>query len=204
MLVAAQQVLEQVDKPAVLGVRAKLADEIAALRSDPGVDVNTTFARLETLKHSLPEFPPQHAGFGATEVAAANDHVAVSMWQQALRKLLSLFEFHRQAGDGHAPLTVAEVGYLRLNLELLLQTAQLALLRSEAVVYGESLTTARKALDDYRGNNGEAVATAQAEIDQLLAISLHRVLPDLAGSLTELRRVLAPAAPAVDAEPSAP
>jgi uroporphyrin-III C-methyltransferase len=203
LMVAAQQVLEQVGQPAALGVRAKLNDEITVLRSDPGVDVNATFVRLESLKQNLPELP---SSFESTNLAAPADDVPVSMWRQTLQKLLSLFEIRRNGGDGRAPLTLDEVAHLRLNLELLLQTAQLALLRDDAAVYGQSLTAARAWLDDYRGNNDDAVARAQTEIDQLLALPVHRTLPDLSGSLTALRALgvlnaeqTSPPPPATDA-----
>jgi uroporphyrin-III C-methyltransferase len=200
MMLAAQQVLEQVEQPAVLGVRAKLNDEITALRSDPGIDVNAAFVRLESLKQNLPE-PP--SGYEPTNLATPAVEVPISMWRQTLQKLASLFEFRRNGGGGRAPLTLDEVAHLRLNLELLLQTAQLALLRNDGTVYGRSLTTARAWLDDYRVNNGDAVASAQAEIDQLLALPLHRTLPDLSGSLTELRGLAAATAQAKSAPAAA-
>lgn len=194
MMLAAQQVLADVNEPAVLNVRSKLNDEITALRGDPGVDVNATFLRLEKLKQNLPESPALGTGFTATNLPAPADDIPISVWQQVVRKFMSLFEFRRNAA-GQRPLTVDEVDHLRLNLELLLQTAQLALLRNDAVVYTESLTAARASLDAYRANNGDKVANAQAEIDQLLVIPLHRALPNVSGSLTELRRVISAAAP---------
>lgn len=203
MMLAAQQILGKVDDPAALRIRAKLNDEVAALRADPGVDVNATYMRLETLKQSLPESPVHGVGFGATNLPAPADAVPLSLWQQAMRKFFSLFEFRRNTNDGRPPLTVDDVDRLRLNLELVLQTAQLALLRGDARVYADSLTTARGWLDDYRANNGDKVAKAQQEIDQLLAVELRRKLPDLSGSLSELRSLTA-AAPATSPEATEP
>jgi uroporphyrin-3 C-methyltransferase len=195
MMLAAQQLLADVDEPAVLNVRAKLNDEITTLRGDPGVDVNATFVRIEKLKQSLPESPAMRAGFAATNQPAPAGDVSLSVWQQVVRKFMSLFEFRRNTGTDQRPLTLDEVDHLRLNLELLLQTAQLALLRNDARVYTESLTAARTSLNAYRANNGDQVANAQAEIEQLLAIPLHRALSDASGSLTELRSVIGVATP---------
>jgi len=195
MMLAAQQQLADVDEPAVLNVRAKLNDEITTLRGEPGVDVNATFLRIEILKQNLPESPALSTGFAATNLPAPADQISMSVWQQVVRKFMSLFEFRRNTGAGQRPLTLDEVDHLRLNLELLLQTAQLALLRNDALVYAQSLTAARASLDAYRANNGDKVAGAQTEIDQLLAVPLHRALPDVSGSLTELRSVIGAAAP---------
>jgi uroporphyrin-3 C-methyltransferase len=203
LMLAAQQVLTDVDAPAVLSVRAKLNDEIATLRGDPGVDVNATFVRLEKLKQNLPESPALGAGFAATNLPAPAGDVPISVWQQVVRKFMSLFEFRRNKTAGQRPLTLDDVDHLRLSLELLLQTAQLALLRDDALVYAESLTAARASLDAYRANNGDKVASAQAEIDQLLAIPLHRMLPDVSGSLTELRGVIGVVMPKPAPQPAA-
>lgn len=195
LMLAAQKVLVDVDTPAALNVRTKLNDEITALRGEPGVDVNATFMRLEKLKQDLPESPAVGAGFAATNLPAPAGDIPISVWQQVVRKFMSLFEFRRNTASGQRPLTLAEVDQLRLNLELLIQTAQLALLRDDARVYSESLTAARASLDAYRANNGDKVASAQAEIDQLLAVPLHRALPNVSGSLTELRGVISGVSP---------
>jgi uroporphyrin-3 C-methyltransferase len=194
LMLAAQKVLADVDTPAALNVRTKLNDEITLLRGEPGVDVNATFLRLEKLKQDLPDSPAVGAGFAATNVPPAGD-IPISVWQQVVRKFMSLFEFRRNTDGGQRPLALAEVDQLRLNLELLVQTAQLALLRDDARVYAQSLTAARASLDAYRANNGDKVASAQAEIDQLLAVPLHRALPNVSGSLTELRGVIGAVAP---------
>ncbi len=208
LLIGAQQLLASIDTPDVLIVRGTLTDEIKSLRDAPTINVNAIFMRLEALKYSLPELPSRSRKSADPTPGDATERAPQSVWLQVAEKFFSLFQFRRHSSDGAAPLTVDEVIYVRLNLELLMQTAQIALLRGDAAVYRESLTTAYGWLNDYRANAGDAVDTAQAEIDQLLAQPLDRPLPDVSGAVLALRSILGTASAlhpviAVEADPVA-
>jgi uroporphyrin-3 C-methyltransferase len=190
LLIAAQELLQPIDRPDILVIRGKLTDEIKALRDAPSIDVNAIFVRLEALKTGLPDLPARTRADSAPATTPAIEPRPESMWQQMLQKFFSLFQIRRHGSDGVAPLTVDEVVYVRLNLELLLQTAQIALLRGDAAVYRQSLTTAHSWLNDYRANGSDAVSVAQAEVDQLLAQPLQVPLPDVSGALLALRGIL--------------
>ena len=116
------------------------------------------------------------ADFACDAVAGTATH-PVSTASLAWQKFLSLFAFHRQAGAARPPLGPDEATYLRVNLGLMLQTAQLALLRHDGVVYQQSLESVRRWLDDYLDTDGDNVAAARAEIDQLLAVQVDRRCP---------------------------
>jgi len=204
MLGAAQSLVDQIDDQALADVRSALSRDIAALRDVSGVDTDATYQRLQALARQIPQLPPRGAKF--TSAPAASDAPATpaaSTASLAWAKFLSLFEFRRQGTSVRPPLGPDQAAYLRLNLGLMVQTAELALLRNDAAVYQESLQTIRGWLDDYLDTGAQDVAGARAEIDQLLAIRLDRSLPDISSSLTALRRVLNPSATTPAAAPVA-
>jgi uroporphyrin-3 C-methyltransferase len=202
MLLAAQSIVDHVDDAALTDVRAVLSSDIAALRNVTVVDIDATFAQLQALQRALPDLPARGARFVSTPVNVATDAATSSTAALAWQKFLSLFEFHRQSATARPPLGPDEAAYLRVNLGLMLQTAELALLRHDAVVYRQSLESVRRWLEDYLDTNAADVAAARAEIDRLLAVQVDRTLPDVGGSLAALREITTPA-PAV-APPSKP
>ncbi len=74
-----------------------------------------------------------------------------------------------------------------MNLRLMLERAQLAVLRRDAVLYEYSVAAAMTWLDDYLDDESPAVIEVRAELQSLHALQLDRELPDISGSLTNLR-----------------
>ncbi len=205
MLLAAQSLVDQIDDAALADVRAALTNEIASLRDVAALDIDATFARLEALLKALPELPARGGRFVSAPGSVPSDTAAVPATTLAWQKFLSLFEFHRESATARPPLGPDEATYLRLNLGLMLQTAELALLRHDDVVYQKSLESVRRWLDDYLDTSAPEVAAARSEIDQLRTVQVDRVLPDVGGSLVALRRLMAPVpaeAPSVPPKPS--
>src|SRR5262249_18633854 len=163
--------------------------------------VDATYGRLQTLAKSLPELPARGKRFTAAPVDGA--HGTSVLWQ----KFLSLFEFRRQGAAPRPPLGPDDATYLRLNLVLMVQSAELSLLREDAAAYRQSLESVRGWLDDYLDPTTPEVGRARAEIEQLLMVRVDRAKPDVGASLAALRAASsvlpsssAPAAtPSVDA-----
>jgi len=190
MLLGAQSLIEQIDDASLSVVRAELLREIAALRNDPGIDVDGVFARLEAVQRLMPALPARGARFTPSPREAPADPVALTAWDSVWQKFHSLFEFRREGAAARPPLGADEATYLRLNLALMLQTAELALLRNDMAAYQQSLVSVRGWLDDYLDTKAIAVASVRAEIDQLLELRLDRPLPDISASLEALRPLL--------------
>lgn len=195
MLLAAQTIVDQIDDSELADVRAALSGAIASLRDVVVVDIDGTFARLQELQKALPDLPMRGARFVAAAVPAPSDAAPMSTASVAWQKFLSLFAFHRQGGAARPPLGTDEATYLRVNLGLMLQTAQLSLLRHDEVVYQQSLESVRRWFDDYLDTSATEVLAARAEIDQLLAVQVNRALPDIGAPLAALRKVVATASP---------
>jgi len=186
MVLAAQALIDRIDDAALANVRDQLARDAAALREAATIDVDATYGRLQALAKELPDLPARGKRFTAAPVDGAQGTSLV--WQ----KFLSLFEFRRQGAAQRPPLGPDDATYLRLNLVLMVQSAELALMRSDADAYRQSLETVRGWLDDYLDTAAPAVGQARAEIEQLLTVRLDRAQPDIGASLAALRAVVGP------------
>lgn len=195
MLLGAQSLVGEIDDASLSVVRTELIREIALLRDAPGIDVDGVFARLEAIQRLVPELPARPARFSPSPSDASTDPAPITAWGSVWQKFRSLFEFRRAGAAARPPLDADAATYLRLNLALMLQTAELALLRNDAGAYQQSLASVRQWLDDYLDTSALAVVGVRAEIEQLLALRLDGPLPDISASLAALR-------PLLDAKPA--
>jgi uroporphyrin-3 C-methyltransferase len=188
LLQAADTVLAELDDFALHEVRARLADEIAALERVEGADLQGLFVRLETLKHTVDELPARLPEYVAPEPEAPP--APEGFWQTLSRELGRLVEVRELEGAVKPLLAPEEAVYLELNLRLMLERAQLAAVRREQLVYDESLAAARAWVRDYLDTSDPAVRRMLDELEALQGVELDRPLPDVSGSLTALREAL--------------
>ena len=193
LLAAADDVLAGLDDFSLFPVRASLAEELASLSAIVPLDVQGAFLRLEAIKTRLDELPLRLPQFVAGRWDTTATPVAASLWQKVVNRLLTLFEFRRYDDEGVRPLlTPGEATYLEMNLRLMLERAQLALLRQDAVLFDVSLDAAREWLALYLEPDNAAVVEVAAELEELSGLDLDRALPDISGSLMALKRVSRP------------
>ncbi len=188
LLAAADEVLAGLDDYSLYPVRAQLAEERLALGNIEEIDVQGAFLRLEAIKASLDRLPLQLPEYLAERRARPEPETQRSFWQMLLDRLGSFVEIRRYDEGGLRPLLGPdEAGYLEMNLRLMLERAQLAVLRRDAVLYEHSVAAALAWLNDYLDSESPAVIEVRAELQSLLALQLNRELPDISGSLTNLR-----------------
>lgn len=200
LLGAADLILEELDDYALFDVRALLAEERLALREVGAANTQTLFLRLEALKDGLGELPariPEYFGAPAAppgpDTATAPAETA-SAWAALLDRLSGLYEFRTREGIAPRPLLRPdEAVYLEFNLRLALERAQLGALRSDGVLYRESLASALGWVDEHLDAESPAVQGLRQEVDALLRFDVQAALPDISRSLARLRE-LAPAA----------
>ena len=208
LLGAADGILEELDDYAFFEVRALLAEERLALRETSTSNAQTLFLRLEALKDGLGGLPgrvPEYFGArdAATPASSDEDPASQSAWQALLDRLSGLYEFRTRDGIAPRPLLRADEGaYLEFNLRLAFERAQLAALRHDQFLYGESLQSARAWVDEHLDAESAAVQALRQELDALLQFNVEAPLPDISKSLARLR-ALAPAAltPAPEPDP---
>ncbi len=199
LLGAADQVLAEVGDFSLYDVRARLADEILSLKSLAGTDLQGMYLQLEALKNSLQALPLQLPEYmqakiapqQSLEEALGEPTQAQNVWGELGSRLSVFFDYRKIDGqETRRPLlSPSEATYLEMNLRLMLERAQLALMRRNQMVYEQSLSTAADWMEDYLDAQHPAVEQAQQQIEELLRVELEQPLPDISGSLSALNAI---------------
>ncbi len=191
-LVLADQQLKELADPRLYQLRALLADEQLALASVTKVDIEGLAAQLQSAIDSVnslkvltgPDVMMEQASDTSDESNVAEDwkQAASNAWQQ-VRSLVVI----RHQQDGSAALIVPEQRYfLYQNLQLKLESARLALLAGNEVVFYDSLTSAQQWLEKYFiGDERDALLQI---ITAMQAEKIIRDLPDISASLVWLQQ----------------
>ncbi len=187
----ADERIVQTANPALIDVRRKIADELAALELMDKVDtagITLTLASLARVVESLPlktitdqdEETGELVGEEASGVARAWDSVKGAM--SDLVKVTPLDETR-------TPLMTPEAeGLLRANLSLQLQAARLALLRGEQAIFEQSLDDADAWIAEYFDTDSAQVGSARETIAELRSALFSSTAPDISESLRLLRQ----------------
>lgn len=189
LLEASDAILRQRDDPAFHLTRARLAEDIAALRSVAGFDVEGLYLRLSALTATIPAVTFAEPRLPQPDAASAPGVTpAVEDWLDRAGALLSRYIAIRHDAPEAVPLpTAGEEETLRANLRLLLEQAKLGLLAGEQKVYAGALTDAQELLRTRFGTEPAANRSFLDEAERLGGQIITPQMPDLADSLAALR-----------------
>ena len=178
-------------------LRLALASDIAALKAVHVADVQGIYLSLSALVSQVPELRrPEYAYVQAPAVSETTAQ-PVSFLQK-LRRMLSsgisrftnLVDFRRGTPEIKPILPPKEDYYLRQNLILKLQIAQLALLDENESIFHASIAEAQTWVDEsFDVNDGGSAAMRDALI-KLGATQVASQMPDISGSLQAARAQL--------------
>jgi uroporphyrin-III C-methyltransferase len=212
MLGAADRVLAELDEPGLRAVRARIADERALLGRVPTPDRDGLFLEIEALKPALDELPLRTPEFvaargptagGARPDAATGDQSG--FWPTLTARMGRLFEFRRHDGDPARPLLAPDQAlYLEMNLRLMLERAQLALLRGDGAAFAASVTTARAWLHEHVDPRHPRVRQVAAALEDFATIEFPTELPEISAALDALLAYRAQRGDAAPRTPVAP
>ena len=195
LLQAADAQLAALNEDRLHEVRAVLADEILRLRQRPAVDLQGLYLRLDAIKRQLaarPRFVPQPTLNEPPATRAPSPEQAddqSGLLAVLVEELASLVRFRRLDADFQAPPSAAESAYLALNLGLMLEQAQLAILKRDPAAFAASLDSALHwAAMHFDAEDAEAQERVAA-LRGLRAIDLGAPPPDISGSLRALRQI---------------
>lgn len=184
--------LRTLDDPALTRVRESLAAEIDLLENLPRIDVDGAVLRLGRLAARVDELPLDDRAAGerpAAEVEAGGEQGFWARGWAAIRGAFSNLVSVRRTEERVRPLLApAQTFFLRQNLRLELEIARLAALRGDQSNYAQSLRNAREWLATWFDLTDAATRNAIATLDTLARMQLAAELPDISGSLDELRR----------------
>jgi uroporphyrin-III C-methyltransferase len=188
LLQAADQIMAELDDFALHQVRARLADEIIALRQVRRDDLQGIYLRLEAVKSQLDNLPLPQPEYLQD---VSDNKVDESVWATLLTELKDFVRVRSlDAQEALQPLLAPdEIRYLELNLRLALEQAQLATLKRQQGVYEQSLLNVRSWLVAHADVQDSRTKALLETVDELLLFELARPLPEISGSLTELLNV---------------
>jgi len=188
---SADKLLFGLDDPALNYVREAIAKDIAALNSVGRLDSTGMYLRLvalgfeveklEQLEKGMGELPPV---LNETESSDENKGETFS------DKLIAIIERYIRVYDRkqvvEPMLPPEQEFYLKQNLRLMLEQAQLALLRGEQSLYRSSLQKVLVWLDlNYKNNDiSDAIKLA---INDVIDMKIQLEIPDISGSLNAIR-----------------
>ena len=192
LLASADKRLMEADNPSLFAVREAIADERLKVSTVTPVDTSGLFFALAALENQidqlpLPMEPGNHSqiknGFDMT----LNDEVPVwkAVWQEA--KSLVII---RHRDEAITPLLPPEESmYLRHNLRLTIQQAQIAMVKGETKLYTSLLTQASQWIKDHFDMTQHKSQAVVAELDKLSKATIELDKPEISGSLQQLREL---------------
>lgn len=192
--------LKLLSDPRLIAVRQEIAREINALRAVPQADIAGMAVALTglagnvgdlSLKRSVPE---HYVPGGAPGVVPPQ--TGLSLWQKfragAERLLADMFTLRRRGQPLEPLLSPREELFLRLNLELKLDTARAALLDREGPAFHDSIHSSRLWLETFFDTRDKAVGAAVKQLNGMEQQPVTPPLPDLSASLALLRQLETP------------
>ncbi len=185
----ADAVVRLLDDMSLHGVRSALGNEILSLEQVGGVDVQGLYLRLNALKRGLSAAAlaaPERRLPAAAEQAEDAGGGILSALAQEFR---SLVQFRRIDAEVRPLMAPKEGAYLELNLRLMLEQAQLALLKRDQEVFESSLDSAHEWASAYLDADDPATQGAIRALAELRQVRLNRPRPDISASLVELAKV---------------
>lgn len=183
LAISADDVLREVNQADLVSVRKSLAEEISVLKMAGIIDREGIFLRLSALSTQIDAIPfieplGQQPLVLLEEEINPNETWREKLSRYALGVLNRLSAYVRVRDHGqtiNAVLPPEEQRFLQQNLRLMLEQAQVALLRNEKGIYRESLIKAQNWINQYFSLN----AQARAVLDELQSLLNEEIAPEL-------------------------
>jgi len=187
----ADEKLRDLGDPGLTQVRARLADEMTALKALPRPDSEGIVLSLGSLARRIGDLPLAQgapARFGS-ETDAPGKASLERAWQAIRTSLLSIIRVKRTDETAQPLVTESDERLLIRGLELELQIARLAIMRNQGETFRNALDNVRRRIEQYFDGDASAVQAAIGTIEDIRATELPEDLPDISGSLSLLLKL---------------
>lgn len=201
---SANSLLAELQSADLFPARKKLTEEIEALKLANKVDREGIYLQLlaitqqiESLPLIEPLYEDDEEGESVPEIdEATGQPIELTLWERtknigkrAWHKLSSYVRVRDQGRRVDAILPPEDQMYLKQNLRLMLEQAQIGLLREEQHVYQASLDKAANWIHDYYPLNDQSQIVLN-DIEQLKKNNVQQPLPDFSGSAAMIKEYL--------------
>ncbi|MFT4711812.1 MAG: uroporphyrin-3 C-methyltransferase [Candidatus Azotimanducaceae bacterium] len=197
LLSSADEIVEQASGIAAYKLRESLALDIANLKGVANLDTDGLFVSLSAMSAQVPKLPRKKLARDATEEFASDVADAQSYSQQFISlitnigsRLANLVDYRRDGIAITPILPPKEEYYLRQNLILKFEMAQLALLRGDGTIYRTSLAEAKSWIALHFIAEDPITVSLISSLDAANEVEVDRVLPNISASLRAVRELL--------------
>jgi uroporphyrin-3 C-methyltransferase len=197
LLSSADEIVEQTTGIAAYELRESLAYDIANLKAVSDLDTDGIFLSLSAMASQVTELRRKQPELSPPTQIQIDNGEAQNFYQQFLSLVNNIFGRvlnsvdYRRDGVAITPLLPPkEEYYLRQNLILKFEMAQLALLRNDQPVYHTSLSEAKLWIVNHFVETDPRTVALVTALDQLVEVEVDRSLPNISGSLRAVRGLL--------------
>lgn len=187
--------LRNLNDPRFDAIRKLMAADMLKLQEATNVDLSGILARLTAVQQQLAALPLQNPKVNLiANTKIANNSPAQSDWRQNLRASLQSLQqlvIIRHNDQAIVPLlSPDEHFYLELNLQILLEKAQLAALRGQDDIFQNCLQSASSWIKRYYVSNAPATQGILTALVQLQQTPINPSLPDITPTSDALQQLI--------------
>ncbi|MBR9805557.1 hypothetical protein GYB62_03515, partial [bacterium] len=205
LLRASDRILLELDDPRLFSIRQALAEDMAALSSAEAIDIDGLYLGLSAMSRQANSLPALVLPDTTTAADHAVDAVAGAAqessmnWQGKVKSILAStwgnvrgWVVIQPRDASIKPLLPPEQQYyLKQNLRLSLEQAQLALLDGRQAVFDDSIAKSNTLLAEHFRQDAQAVTAMQEQLSQYLGLNIQAEVPDIADSLLAVKAFMA-------------
>ncbi len=194
---AADTIVRDAEGIVAFELRQALAADIVSLKGVSDLDVDGLFVKISALINQIDLLKHRQLQYIAVEnadpVEKPQNLLArlVQFAASAGDRLSGLVDYRTEGGVVTPILPPKEEYYLRQNLVMKLQLAQLGLLRSDQQIFSASLQETSEWIDRYFDREDGTTKAVQETISAISLVDIEREMPDVSASLREVRKLLA-------------
>lgn len=197
LLNAADKVLLETRDPGVNKIRKTISEEMLALKQAPAIDKVGLVLQLQAIQNRIPELPwlPEKFIPESTQVEP-QEQVPTPLaeqvwykkaWASVVNTLSSMVRIRERAAPIAPALTANQRYYLQQNMQLMLEQAQLAALREEAVLYKQSIERVENWIASYIVLDNTTTSAIQKSLQELKSFNVQPSMPNISRSLKALQ-----------------
>jgi len=167
------------------------------LRAVPAIDSVGAIHRLQALQEQVTALPWMPNKLIADQPVTSDAPEVLEqqvwywqLWHDVQDSISRMVRIRTRNEPMAAPLTPDQQYYLQQNMHLMLEQAQVALLREQAELYQHSLKRVSAWLDEYLVIEDERTRAARAALTELQAWDVSPQVPDISQSLLKLQELV--------------
>ena len=200
LFIAADDVLKQIDDPAIFSVREVLAGELAAIRGVSEAPIQDIYLQLGAISEQLESLQvnndlEQQVAEGERVALFNNERIEepglLSQFFSSLGSVVNRFLVVRRRDTPlDALMTPGQEAALLQTVRLQLEQGRIALLKGEQEIYSASLLQARNNIADYLSGEASLKTSILSSLDTLIQLRIVTEVPPLIRTRSALDQII--------------